>query len=58
MLEELLDRLRAMGIAQMGSIERAPSLVEKRVWTRKERDSGGSETEIALEAAISAAKSG
>jgi len=56
-LEELLDRLKAMGIAPLGSIDRAPSLVDKRVWTRKERDIGGSETEIALEAAISAAKS-
>jgi hypothetical protein len=31
-LQELLDRLAAMGIEPLGAIERIPSLVEKRVW--------------------------
>jgi very-short-patch-repair endonuclease len=31
-LQELLDRLAAMGIERLGAIERIPSLVEKRVW--------------------------
>jgi hypothetical protein len=31
-LKDLLDRLSAMGIEPLGTIERIPSLVEKRVW--------------------------
>ena len=31
-LQELLDRLSAMGIEPLGAIERIPMLVEKRVW--------------------------
>ena len=31
-LGELVDRLTAMGIAPMGAIDRAPSMVEKRTW--------------------------
>ena len=31
-LQELLDRLAAMGIEPLGAIETIPSLVEKRVW--------------------------
>jgi len=41
-MNELLERLRSMGIEPLGIMERAPSLVEKRVWIRKdsETDSG------------------
>ena len=35
-LAELLERLRAMGIEPIGSIERAPGLVEQRTWRRPE----------------------
>jgi very-short-patch-repair endonuclease len=38
MLSELLDRLSSMGIEPIGVIERAPSLVETRVWQFKESD--------------------
>lgn len=33
-LAELIERLTAMGIEPLGAIERAPSLVEKRVWAK------------------------
>jgi len=56
-LGELLDRLKAMGIAPQGAIDRAPSLVEKRVWHPEEQGSGDTEAEVTLEAAIGAAKS-
>jgi len=32
-LDELLDRLAAMGIEPLGAIDQAPSLVEKRTWS-------------------------
>jgi very-short-patch-repair endonuclease len=56
-LGELFDRLKAMGIAPQGAIDRAPSLVEKRVWHPEEQGSGDTEAEVTLEAAIGAAKS-
>jgi len=31
-IEELLNRLNAMGIEPLGALERAPSLVERRAW--------------------------
>jgi hypothetical protein len=31
-LSELMERLYTMGIEPLGAMERAPSLVEKRVW--------------------------
>lgn len=40
-LGELLDRLTAMGIAPMGAIDRAPSLVEKRTWQAPTVDAEG-----------------
>lgn len=33
-LNELLERISAMGIEPLGSMERAPSLVERRIWKR------------------------
>ena len=35
-LNELLERVSAMGIEALGAMERAPSLVEKRVWKHAE----------------------
>ena len=35
-LSELLERLSAMGIHPVGSMERAPDLVEKRIWRKAE----------------------
>jgi hypothetical protein len=50
-LAELLERLTVMGIEPLGAMERAPSLVEKRVWEKKAED-GEDEVEAALEGAI------
>ncbi len=56
-LKELLDRLTAMGIEPLGALERAPSLVDSRVWTQKSgKDKANDATADALEAAIAAAK--
>lgn len=52
---ELLERLTAMGIEPLGAMERAPSLVERRVWTRPEKQANDS-VEVALEGAIAATK--
>jgi len=38
--EELVERLAAMGIEPLGALERAPSLVEKRVWKPAPREDG------------------
>ena len=52
-LNELLDRLKAMGIEPLGALERIPSLVEYRPWTPKgAEDSANDPTTKALEAAI------
>ncbi len=46
---ELVERLTAMGIAPIGAIDRAPSLVEKRTWHPPKADAeGGDENEVAL----------
>lgn len=43
-LKELLERLSAMGIEPLGMVERAPNLVEKRIWKRAEpAQNGGAE---------------
>ena len=56
-LKELLDRLTAMGIEPLGALERAPSLVEYRLWTAKNsKDTANDKTADALEAAIAATK--
>lgn len=52
---ELLERLTAMGIEPLGALDRAPSLVEKRVWVPAEKVEPDS-VEVALEGAIAAAK--
>ena len=55
-LGELLDRLTAMGIAPVGAIDRAPSLVEKRTWQPPAADANGNGPDaigVALEAAVS-----
>ena len=55
-LGELLDRLTAMGIAPLGAIDRAPSLVEKRFWKPSAADAEGNGKDavgIALDAAVS-----
>lgn len=57
-LGELIERLTAMGVAPVGAIARAPTLVEKRTWSRRASDSGESGAEQALEAAVSAASAG
>lgn len=56
-LGELLDRLTAMGIEPLGALERAPTLVDKRVWeppvvADEEKD----EAQLALESAVAAVK--
>lgn len=52
-LNELLDRLKAMGIEPLGALERMPSLVEYRPWTPKAAgESVDDATAKALEAAI------
>ena len=53
-LEELLQRLGAMGIEPLGTLARIPSLVEQRTWVPSSQDSseGGDLVEDALEAAI------
>jgi hypothetical protein len=40
-LNELLERISAMGIEPLGMMERAPSLVEKRIWKRGEPQQNG-----------------
>ena len=56
-LQELQDRLGAMGIEPLGTLERAPSLVEHRSWTPKGlKDKANDATADALEAAIAATK--
>lgn len=53
-LQELLDRLTAMGIEPLGAIERAPSLVEYRPWSPKgSKDKVNDDAIDALEAVIS-----
>lgn len=52
-LNELLDRLAAMGIEPLGALERVPSLVEYRPWTPKAAEESTDEAVAkALEAAI------
>ena len=52
-LNELLDRLTAMGIEPLGALERIPSLVEYRPWAPKgAEDSANDAAAKALEAAI------
>jgi len=58
-LQELLERLTALGIEQTGAMEHAPSLVEKRIWKFKPLEDNGQvvdETQAALELAISSVK--
>jgi very-short-patch-repair endonuclease len=55
---ELVERLTAMGIAPVGAIDRAPSLVEKRTWQPPAVDvegGGKDEVDVALNAAIDGA---
>ncbi|MBN8440082.1 MAG: AAA family ATPase [Thauera sp.] len=54
---ELLSRLQAMGIEPIGAMERVPSLVEKRTWTRANGDSQGADNTAScvLEEAIAQA---
>jgi very-short-patch-repair endonuclease len=52
-LGELLERLSVMGIEPLGALERAPCLVERRVWMaqqpgREERDDAGAALEEAV----------
>lgn len=52
-VSELLARLAGMGIEPMGAIERAPSLVEKRIWQPTDNISKPlDETQKVLEAAV------
>jgi len=37
-LNELVERVSAMRIEPLGAMERAPSLVEKRIWKRPEAE--------------------
>lgn len=56
-VEELLARLKAMGIEPLGALDRAPSLVEYREWRMPEpEDQSRSSPEQALEDAIQAAQ--
>lgn len=53
-LDELLQRLGAMGIEPLGTLEKIPSLVEQRTWVPSSQASaeGGDLVDNALEAAI------
>ncbi len=54
---ELLERLTAMGIAPLGAIDRAPNLVDKRIWQPPAvKDDQGDEVQLAIETAVAAAK--
>ncbi len=58
-LQELLERLTALGIEPMGAIEHAPNLVEKRIWKFMPIEDNGQvvdEMQAVLELAISSAK--
>jgi very-short-patch-repair endonuclease len=58
-LQELLERLTALGIEPMGAIEHAPNLVEKRIWKFMPMEDNGQvvdEMQAVLELAISKAK--
>jgi len=46
-LEELVERMRRMGIEPLGAMERTPSLVEYREWPQREL---APEEEIAVQA--------
>lgn len=54
MLDELLQRLGAMGIEPLGTLEKIPSLVEQRTWVPNSQASAEGEDLVdnALEAAI------
>lgn len=58
-LDELLQRLRAMGVEPLGTLEKIPSLVEQRTWVPNSQASadGGDLVADALEAAIKEAGS-
>lgn len=56
-IKELVDRLTAMGIEPLGALERAPSLVEHRLWSAGGlKDKANDATAQALEAAITVGK--
>lgn len=58
---ELVQRLTTMGIEPLGALERAPSLVDKRVWMpqpKGEEEEQEDPVESAMEEAIRQAKSG
>lgn len=60
-LDELLSRLAAMGIEPLGSMDKVPSLVEKRVWVPAERDVAegvGDPIDSVMEAAVAKARRG
>jgi very-short-patch-repair endonuclease len=64
-LEELLDRLSAMGIEPLGALEKIPSLVESRVWHPaaapapiKVKDAVAENLEEAITATLSTASTG
>ena len=60
-LGELVDRLTAMGIAPVGAIDRAPSLVEKRTWQPPTVDADGNGKDavaMELDAAVEGAAVG
>ncbi len=54
MLEELLQRLAAMGIEPLGALDKMPSLVEQRTWAPSPQEDAEGEDAVAdaLEAAI------
>ncbi|HTB35430.1 MAG TPA: hypothetical protein VK777_00020, partial [Reyranella sp.] len=51
---ELMERLTAMGIEPIGSMDRVPSLVEKRTWHPPATE-GSDEVGAVLNAAVAAA---
>ena len=55
-LSELIERLTAMGIEPLGALERAPSLVEKRMWVAATSEETDKVTAV-LEEAIASANS-
>ena len=54
---ELIERLATMGIEPLGSVDRAPSLVQKRVWSAS-NEAEADEAGVALASAVEAAKCG
>lgn len=64
-LQELLDRLSAMGIEPLGTLEKIPSLMESRVWSPAAapgpvngKDAAGEKLEEAISATLSSGGAG